>query len=422
MAARFFVPYGVPLRNLTYLAINTGLTLLGAHSASRYFEDLDMGLREAVDIDDEATRVMLVEDSAVVRGMVRNWLQAVPGIGEVTSANNGKVAIDNVVAARPDIIILDIEMPVMDGITALPELVRRAPKAKIVIASTLSRRNAEVTLRAMSLGASDYILKPSFARDGNDARAAFQDELVRKISGLSAHVRPTGKTKGERTSAASSKSISWAAMPVPGKEISYRPFSRVLPRALVIGSSTGGPAALTDLFEAAKMDLAQVPVLVAQHMPAMFTALLGEKLSGLAGLKGGEAEDGEVVVAGRLYVAPGGKHMRVERQGAINVIALSSDPPINHCRPAVDPLFESVARVYGAASLAVVLTGMGSDGARGGMAIADAGGTVLAQDEQSSVVWGMPGATIAAGACAEQVDLKNMGARVGRCLREGARG
>jgi two-component system chemotaxis response regulator CheB len=355
------------------------------------------------------SRVMLVEDSAVVRGMVRKWLEAVPGVVVVGAANNGQVAIQMAADTAPDIIILDLEMPVMDGLTALPELVRRAPKAKIIIASTLSRRNAEVTLKAMALGASDYILKPSFAREGNDARAAFQDELLRKIVALSG-----ARSHPERRSA-------WTAMPEAGAKFSYRPMSSVLPRVLAIGSSTGGPAALSKVLEAAGSDLRRVPVLIAQHMPATFTALLGEKLAALAGLAGGEAKHGEVVVPGRLYVAPGGQHMEVEKQGAVSVIALNSGPPINHCRPAVDPLFESVARVFGSASLGVILTGMGSDGAHGARAIADAGGSVLAQDEASSVVWGMPAAALNAGVCAAQVSLDDMGKRIDRCLSRGVR-
>lgn len=361
-----------------------------------------------------ATRVMLVEDSAVVRGMVRKWLEVLPNVVVSHTAGNGQIAIETVANAKPDIIILDIEMPVMDGITALPEILRRAPNAKIIIASTLSRKNAEVTLKAMSLGASDYIAKPSFARDGNEARNLFQEELVRKVRGFATHLGPVLNHKAK-------DGEGWSPLPSTGSVFSFRKASAAAPRVLTIGSSTGGPAALARVIEDARGELGRVPVLIAQHMPAMFTALLAEKLAELSGLPGGEAIDGEVVVPGRIYVAPGGRHMRVKKSGAVSLVALDDGPAINHCKPAVDPLFESVANVYGAASLAVVLTGMGSDGAKGAVKLADAGGTVLAQDEKSSVVWGMPGATAAAGAATAIIDLHRLGARIGQALREGAR-
>lgn len=362
-------------------------------------------------------RVMLVEDSAVVRGMVRNWLGKLDGIRVVDSAANGQVALDMIDAVRPDIVILDIEMPVMDGLTALPGILRGAPDAKVLIASTLTRRNAEISLKALDLGASDYIAKPSFVREGNDARALFQEELIHKVCGLAEAVRhrvgsaPIAPANNDR----------WSPMPQAGAAFNFRKPSPIMPRVLVIGSSTGGPAALSQMIEDVGPLLSKVPVLIAQHMPPTFTALLGDKLAKVGELSGGEATAGEPVVAGRLYVAPGGKHMRIKKNGTGVVIALDEGPPVNHCRPAVDPLFESVAEIYGNATLGVVLTGMGSDGARGAVAIADAGGTVFAQDESSSVVWGMPGATAAAGASAALISLKEMGARVGRTISQGGR-
>lgn len=371
-----------------------------------------MALAEALRNMADQTRVMLVEDSAVVRGMVRKWLQTIPGIEVVESAENGQVAIDRVADLRPDIIILDIEMPVMDGITALPTLLRKAPKAKVLVASTLSRRNAEISLKAMNLGASDCIAKPSFVHDGNAARAQFQDDLVRKIEGM-AHAH--------KVVPASKDGDGWAPMPSAGSTFSFRKPSLVAPRVLVIGSSTGGPAALTRVFNDAKSIMAGMPILVAQHMPPTFTTLLGEKLASTAGLQGGEAHDGQPLLPGHLYVAPGGKHMRVQQKGGQAVVALDDGPPINHCRPAVDPLFESAAGVFGNATLAAVLTGMGSDGALGAERIADAGGTVLAQDAASSIVWGMPGAVAARGAASALIDLSEMGARLCAQVTRGTR-
>lgn len=371
------------------------------------------------------TRVMLVEDSAVVRGMVRQWLEAIPQLKVVQASGNGQLAINQVEAANPDIILLDIEMPVMDGMTALPELLRRAPRAKIILASTLSRRNAEVTLRAMSMGAHDYIAKPSFAREGNEARAAFEAELVRKVRGLAGlgtaggGAAPAARAGGSLAGLGITEGLP-VQMPTPGTPIRLRRPSAVPPRALIVGASTGGPAALSQIMGEIGPVLRTVPVLIAQHMPPTFTTLLGDKLAGLAGIEGGEAVDGEEVVPGRLYVAPGGRHMALRQAHGKVTIKLEDGPQINYCKPSVEPLFQSAAQVYGAATLCAVLTGMGHDGAQGVMTIANAGGTVLAQDEASSVVWGMPGAAAATGACSELVPLGQMGARLSRALGIGA--
>jgi len=212
----------------------------------------------------------------------------------------------------------------------------------------------------------------------------------------------------------------WTAIPAGTSNFKLRLASRVRPRILVIGSSTGGPAALSRILGSLKGKLGGVPVVITQHMPPTFTTLLGETLSRLSGLEGGETHDGELVVPERLYVAPGGFHMRLIQIGGQVKITLNDGPPINHCRPAVDPLFESVAQIYRGAALGLVLTGMGSDGALGAVKIADAGGSVLAQDEASSIVWGMPGAAMAAGACVAAVELENLGERVANMLGLGS--
>lgn len=361
-----------------------------------------LNLKPNIDTD---LRVMLVDDSAAIRGMVRKWLDMHPGIRVVEAAGNGQIAISKVAAAQPDVIILDVEMPVMDGLTALPHLLRLAPGVKVVIASTLSHRNAEVSLKAMSLGATDYVPKPSFVKDGNQAREIFREELLRKVTCfMPQNLRSPKPTLGK---------IAGAPTPLTGSDaFSFRKASFVPPRILAIGSSTGGPAALTQVFEDAKEAMATLPVVLTQHMPPTFTTLLGEKLAHCAGLMGGEAEEGQVLVPGQLYLAPGGKHMRLKRQDTDVVIALDDGPPINHCRPSVDPLFETVAEIYGSASLCAILTGMGADGAAGALKIADTGGTVLAQDEETSVVWGMPAAAAAAGACAALYPLPEIGGRL----------
>lgn len=377
-------------------------------------------------------RVMLVEDSAVVRGMIRGWLDPLKGVEIVAAADNGQVALNMVKTARPDIIILDIEMPVMDGLSALPGLLRGAPGVKVLVASTLSRRNAEVTLKAMTLGAADYLAKPSFVRDGNDARDMFREELIGKVSGLAgldfangsgeAYSREEGGASADKNHIAAktaSTSQRWGAIPSATSKFRLRKPSLVAPRVLAIGSSTGGPAALSKMLGGLKGRLGRVPVLVTQHMPATFTALLGQSLCRLSGLEGGEAKQGEKVVAGKIYVAPGGFHMRVKQQGDEVIIDLEDGPAINHCKPAVDPMFESLAKIYRSSVLGVVLTGMGGDGAAGAVKIADAGGSVFVQDEKSSIVWGMPGAAMEAGACVEALDLEKLGHRIGNLLVRG---
>lgn len=377
-----------------------------------------MGARSQPVGDTGRARVMLVEDSAVVRGMVRNWVDAMDGAEVVASADNGQVALNKIGAAKPDVIILDIEMPIMDGLTALPGLLRAAPGAKVLVASTLSRRNAEVSLKAMALGAADYIAKPSFQRDGNDARADFKNELIRKITGLAGINRasetapPGSVAPGSGGTREPGKHQKWEPIPAATANFALRRASVAPVRALVVGSSTGGPAALTKLFTILKGHLDRVPVLITQHMPATFTALLGENLCRLTGLEGGEAKDCEPVVPGRIYVAPGGFHMRVVQDGAQARIALDKGPTVNHCRPAVDPLFESVSTIYRSGVLALILTGMGTDGAQGAIKVADAGGSVMAQDEKSSIVWGMPGAAMNAGACVGAFGLEELGKRV----------
>ena len=208
------------------------------------------------------------------------------------------------------------------------------------------------------------------------------------------------------------------ALKTPGSATyQLRPFNKVRPRVLAIGSSTGGPQALYRLLESVKDEIREVPVLVTQHMPPNFTVILANHLGKVTGCPALEGTHGEVLKAGTIYVAPGGKHMLVETKGGQPAIAISDAPPVNFCKPAVDPMFESVTGVYGGSVLGVVLTGMGRDGADGALAIANAGGNVLAQDEASSVVWGMPGATARAGACAGVLALEEMGATIARILR-----
>lgn len=332
----------------------------------------------------DVIRVMLVDDSAVVRGMVTRWLSAEPGIAIVASSMNGKIALDSVDKAQPDIIILDIEMPEMDGLTALPLLVKRCPRARVIMASTLTLRNAEVSMRALSMGATDTIAKPSSVSTP-DAGEAFRRELLTKIFGL-ARTRPAVRAVPD---------VSQPQVACAGP-LRLRPFSTVKPRILCIGSSTGGPQALNTVISGITGKLG-VPILLTQHMPPMFTQILAKHLGQIGGRPACEAQTGMMLQADQLYVAPGDSHLLLRQEGSKTVCVLTKDPPENFCRPAVDPMFRSAAKIFGRETFGVVLTGMGADGRNGAQAIADAGGTTIVQDEQTSVVWGMPGAVAQAG-------------------------
>lgn len=328
-------------------------------------------------------RVMIVDDSAVVRGLVARWIEEEPGLELVARHANGKYAVEDVARSAPDIILLDIEMPVMDGLEALPLLLRARPDVRILMVSTLTKRNAEISFKALALGALDYLPKPETNREITTL-PDFREEVIRKVRALGAPGRgPAPLTEAGRAA-------------VPFKQ---RAFSLVPPRVIAIGSSTGGPQALTSLFETLSPSLGRIPVLIAQHMPPMFTTILAERLARATGRETKEGVDGETVCPGTIYVAPGNHHMTVHRSTPPQ-LSITKGPPVNFCRPAVDPLFTSVADAYGPAALGIVLTGMGQDGASGVRAIADAGGSVIAQDEGSSVVWGMPGAAAATGVCA----------------------
>lgn len=378
-------------------------------------------------------RVMLVDDSAVIRGLFTRFLEADPDVKIVASVGDGQRAIDTLKNNDVEIIVLDIEMPRMDGITALPELLKVNPGVQVVMASTLTARNAEISLRALALGARDYLTKPSSTSEMTGA-ADFPSDLLSKVKAFGAQSRrksgaaaPTAASGAARTpapksalAAAAARSAakpSSAARSSAAARTDYtlrKPSGR---RADVIGigSSTGGPQALfrvlTDLTKTIKQ-----PILVTQHMPPTFTTILAEHITKTSGWVCSEAKTGDVVSPGRIYLAPGGYHMTVKTEGVEKVIALNQDPPENFCRPAVDPMMRSLIKAYGRV-LAVILTGMGHDGREGCRAVVEAGGDVVAQDEQSSVVWGMPGAVAQAGLCCEVLPVSEIGASVSRLAR-----
>ena len=359
--------------------------------------------------------MMVVDDSVVIRGLISRWIASEPDMVVAASLRTGLDAVNQLERVNPDVAVLDIEMPELDGISALPQLLAKKRNLIIIMASTLTRRNAEISFKALSLGASDYIPKPESTREAAAAEI-FHHDLIQKIRNLGAKVRRTAPATSFAPALDRAREPLTRPMPSPvaQPQLMRRAFSTHAPRVLLIGSSTGGPQALMALVTELGPVIDRFPVLITQHMPPTFTTILAEHLARSSHRPAHEAVDGEIVKAGRIYLAPGGRHMRVVRHGAEAAIALDDGPPVNFCKPAVDPLFTSAIDVWQSGVLAVVLTGMGSDGMRGGKEIVAAGGSVIAQDEASSVVWGMPGAAANAGICAAILPLNQIAPKLVR--------
>jgi two-component system, chemotaxis family, protein-glutamate methylesterase/glutaminase len=370
----------------------------------------------------EPLRVMVVDDSVVIRGLISRWIGAEPDMVVAASLRTGLEAVQQLERIKPDVAVLDIEMPELDGISALPQLLAKKRDLIVIMASTLTRRNAEISFKCLSLGASDYIPKPETTREAS-AADIFHHDLIQKIRHLGAKVRRTAPVHAAPPLAPSlphahaPAHAAPLAKPAPAAappSLARRAFSTHAPRALVIGSSTGGPQALMSLVTELGPVIDRFPVLITQHMPPTFTTILAEHLARASKRPAHEAIDGEPVKAGTIYLAPGGRHMRVVRHGAETAIALDDGPPVNFCKPAVDPLFTSALDIWQSGTLAVILTGMGSDGMRSGKDIVAAGGSVIAQDEATSVVWGMPGAAANAGICAAILPLNQIAPKLVR--------
>jgi two-component system chemotaxis response regulator CheB len=388
--------------------------------------------------DNDPIRVMVVDDAVVIRGLLTRWLDEAPEMSVVASHRNGKLAVDDILKSNPDVVVLDIEMPEMDGLTALPLMLAKKRDLAIIMASTLTRRNAEVSLKALSLGAADYVPKPESTSEVTTS-VDFRRELLEKVKALgqrARRMRGPGRAMRAETSAGRTASqapvkrapqtaremmrSSAAAAPAT-PALKTRPYSSVRPRILAIGSSTGGPQALQQVMKEIGTAIQDVPVVITQHMPPTFTSILAEHVGKAALRPSGEGQDGEVLKPGQIYVAPGGKHMILEKDAGAVKVRLTDGPPVNFCKPAVDPLFDSVAKVYGSASLGIILTGMGHDGADGVKTIAAGGGSIITQDEASSVVWGMPGAAAATGMCSDILPLSEIGPKIARVLKGNTR-
>jgi two-component system chemotaxis response regulator CheB len=339
-------------------------------------------------------RVMICDDSAVIRGAISRMLEADPGVQVVARVANGQMAIDELKRTQVDVLVLDIEMPVMDGLTALPLLLRADPGLKVIMASTLTTRGADIALRALRLGAADYVPKPS-AVHGDET---FRRDLLEKVKGLARLRRRVTQPVRETPS------------------LRLRPSAVVPPRLLAIGSSTGGPQALFTLVQGLGKTL-NVPVVLTQHMPATFTPILAEHISKIGGLPCAEAKHGETLTAGRIYLAPGDRHLIIDGGRTSLQARLTQDPPENFCRPSVDPMLRSATEACQGRVLVAMLTGMGQDGLAGTRRVIEAGGSAIAQDEATSVVWGMPGAVANAGLCHAVLPLPRIAQKLLDMLR-----
>jgi two-component system chemotaxis response regulator CheB len=321
-------------------------------------------------------RVLVVDDSAVVRRLVTTALTLDPEIEVVGTSVNGRDAIGLVDELHPDAVTLDIEMPVLDGLGALEAIRRRHPRLPIIMFSTLTEKGATKTLEALSLGASDFVTKPSNTTNMAESMASVREQLIPKIKALCGVRRVV------------------AAVTPPSVRAAPPATSR--PEVLLIGCSTGGPDALSLVLEELPASL-PVPVLVVQHMPPLFTAMFADRLDRVAPLRVREAQDGDVVAAGEVLIAQGGHHLVVQRSAGVVRAVIDDGPPENFCRPAVDTLFRSAVQVYGGKAVALILTGMGQDGLAGCRLLAEKGARIVVQDQPTSVVWGMPGAVAGAG-------------------------
>ena len=343
-------------------------------------------------------RVLIVDDSAVVRQMLSEILDSDPGIEVVGTAADPLLAREKIKRLAPDVITLDVEMPRMDGLAFLENLMRLHP-LPVVMISSLTERGADTTLQALALGAVDFVSKPKF--DVARGLQAYAEEIIGKVKmAARSRVRTLARPPGPRIT------LDTVAAPAPARSIQFRTTDRLI----AIGASAGGTEALRVVLEGMPADAPAV--VMTQHLPATFSTPFAERLDRHSAMSVREASDGEAVLPGHAYLPPGGKHLRIIRDGARWRCRVDDGPAVNRHKPAVDVLFRSVAESAGANAIGAILTGMGDDGARGLLELRNAGAPTLVQDEATSVVWGMPGAAYKLGAAEEMVPLERIAERL----------
>jgi two-component system chemotaxis response regulator CheB len=345
--------------------------------------------------------VLVVDDSAVTRGMISKIVDEIDNAEVTSSASNGQLAVDMYKRRKADVVILDIEMPVKNGIDALKEIIEFDPEAKVIMCSTLTQKNAEISLEALKLGALDYVPKPSSASEmGNET---FKHSLEQLIKSVTTHQSTTHKNSSTKENTKSNPSSVPTSMQ-GSYELRKKPTENWAPQILAIGSSTGGPQALLQIMKDLKN--LPVPIVITQHMPATFTSILSQHITTQAGVECIEGTEGLVLEAGKAYLAPGGKHLTFNKtDDGILQIKLNDGPMENFCKPAVDPMLRSLISHLDNKILCMILTGMGHDGLEGCKQLTTAGGYVYAQDAETSIVWGMPGAVAKAGLCSDVLPI-----------------
>jgi two-component system, chemotaxis family, protein-glutamate methylesterase/glutaminase len=349
-------------------------------------------------MDKKPIRVLIVDDSVVVRQLISDALRSDPEIEIAGMAANGRLALEQLEKLEVDLILLDLEMPEMDGLTLLDTLKQRGIRLPVVVFSSMTERGASATMEALTRGASDYVPKPSGQKNMNATLTRIREELIPRVHALGARARAPIAPPVPARSPSSSATMRRVDARPPGER----------PKVIVIGVSTGGPNALSEIVLALPADFS-VPVLIVQHMPPVFTKALAARLAQGARIAVCEATHQQPLQAGTAYLAPGDHHMRIAGGVREPWIALGQEAKENGCRPAVDPLFRSAAATFGVQVLALVLTGVGSDGARGAAEVRKAGGQVWVQDRQSCAAGGMPSAVVDAGLCDRELPLAKIG-------------
>ena len=349
-------------------------------------------------------RTLVVDDSVVVRRLVSEVIDSDPDLEVAGVAANGRIALAKLTALTPDVVVLDVEMPMMDGLETLRAIRQVEPDMPVIMFSSLTQQGASVTLDALAQGASDYVTKPANLKGLAEVKSHVRSGLVAKVKALGA----------------SAAGVSAPPSDEPAAAVTKRPRPRRRPERVdivAIGTSTGGPNALAELMPSFPADF-PVPIVIVQHMPPVFTKSLAQRLTRLSAVDVHEGQEGDVLEPGAAWLAPGDYHMEVERERTAVRVRTGQGRPENNCRPAVDVLFRSVHRAYGPHALAVILTGMGKDGLRGAQGIAEAGGQVLTQDEATSVVWGMPGAVTRAELSDQVLPLGRIGSEILRRVKQ----
>lgn len=349
-------------------------------------------------------RILIVDDSAVVRRFLARLVSEDPELELAGTAASGRLALAKLPIVEPQIVLLDIRMPGMDGLETLTHIKKEYPAIKVIMFSSLTARGASETLDALAKGAADYVTKPKDVAGFEDAKSELRETLLTKIKAIA-------KLPRKRVSDSS------RIMLKPPSAVRLTPATNLV-RIVAIGTSTGGPNALATLVKSLP-DTLSVPILIVQHMPPIFTKLLADRLNGLTKLSVKEAMHGVVIKPGDVWIAPGDRHMTVRRQDQTTYLELNRDPPENSCRPSVDILIRSVIEVYGHQALAVILTGMGKDGFRECKELRRVGGHVIAQDEESSVVWGMPGYVVRGGVAQNNFPIETLGFEITRLVSLG---